>query len=404
MSSKRRQSLEHGLLAAVVIFTTWWLWGAHGTSDVDIWLDWTNRVLAEGPRQGYASIAGDYPPGASLLLGTAASLLNPLGVAPRFIVKVLLFLFLLATTALLLVASRRAVLTAFAHLAVVTSALGLMYLDILIAPFLVAAVWAAERRRHALMLGFVAGACLMKWQPTLVAPFAVLHCLQQRHVMSADAWKAMVRRSVAVPAAIAVVVLVVYGFPVLESFYRAQRHGNMSSYAANAPWVLTWWLGRHSPERQASGGIVEIVSASRPMLRVLALLTLVAYFWVARAYWRSRDYSVAAWLRHALVGYFAYFLLAAGVHENHLFLGALVAIALAWADPRYWWVAAVVAVSANLNMIAFYGFDGPPTARGTLGDVDITVWFALVNCVVLAFIARRLLAPERSSSERTLTT
>ena len=34
---------------AVAGATTWWLWDAPGTSDVDIWLDWTGTLLAHGP-------------------------------------------------------------------------------------------------------------------------------------------------------------------------------------------------------------------------------------------------------------------------------------------------------------------------------------------------------------------
>jgi hypothetical protein len=94
-------------------------------------------------------------------------------------------------------------------------------------------------------------------------------------------------------------------------------------------------------------------------------------------------------VRFALAGYLVYFMCSAGVHENHLFLAVLLSLALAWQAPRYLWVAVVLAVAANLNLVAFYGWNGGGTERYARG-VDVTVWLALGVSIAVAAIIWRL--------------
>jgi hypothetical protein len=126
------------------------------------------------------------------------------------------------------------------------------------------------------------------------------------------------------------------------------------------------------------------------MLRALTLLTVIGFWAALRAYWKSGDRSVEAWLRYSLVGYLAYFLVSAGVHENHLFLGSLLAIALAWQHRRWWWIAATIAVAANLNLLAFYGWSGFITRR-MFGGLDDTVWLAMTVSATLGTVSFTLL-------------
>src|SRR5689334_21599015 len=117
--------------------------------------------------------------------------------------------------------------------------------------------------------------------------------------------------------------LAIYGLELPESLYRASRHGAFSDFGANPGWLLTGWLNRNAPDRLASGGIVEIVNASRPALRAFTLVNLIAYGVMLRKYWKSTEPNVEAWVLFSLAGYLTYFLFSAGVHENHLFLANL---------------------------------------------------------------------------------
>jgi hypothetical protein len=195
------------------------------------------------------------------------------------------------------------------------------------------------------------------------------------------------------------VLSLVYGFgPLVDAFYRASRHNNLSSFGANPWWVVTWireaWAAGHA------GVVVDIKAASRPTLRFSTLLTLTSLILIARRYWKSQDPSVETFLRYALVGYCAYFLTSTGVHENHLFIATVLALALAWQSPREIGTAAVVIAAATANLVFFYGWLGGPVARPVYG-IDQTVWLAIVISVAIALtvsqVTRRTRRTQRIS-------
>jgi hypothetical protein len=378
------------MLGGIVVLTLWWLWPTAGTPDVNIWIGWMNALLTHGPVDGYATTGTDYPPGSLLTLWAIGHLAGAVGIDQHLAIKLLVLACLVTTTAILAVASRRPLVAAAVYLAFALNALGLMYLDILFAPLILGAVWAARSRRLALMQLLLVVGCLMKWQPVFVLPFALIYAIRQRDVMPRPDWNRSMRRGAAISLALIAVVAIVWGWPAIDSFYRASRHNTMSSFGANPLWVLTWWLERGSAERISANGIVSIVYAGRPMLRALTLLTIIGFWAALRAYWKSGDRSVEAWLRYSLAGYLVYFLVSAGVHENHLFLASLLAIALAWQHRRWWWTAAALAVAANLNLLAFYGWSGFLTRR-VFGGLDVTVWLALAISATLGAMSVRLL-------------
>jgi hypothetical protein len=385
------------ILAGVVAFTTWWLWPAAGTPDVDIWLGWMNALLTHGPAHGYATTGTDYPPGSLLTMWAIGHLASAAGIDQHLALKTLFCACLVASTIMLAVASRASVIPLFGFLACAVSALGLMYADILFAPFILGAVWAARQRRLALMLVLLVMGCLMKWQPVFVLPFAFIYAIRQRDVMPRPDWNRSIRWAAAIGLLLVAVVVLVWGYPAIDSFYRASRHNTKSSFGANPLWILTWWEDRASAERIAANGIVSIVYAARPVLRALTLLTIIGFGTALRAYWKSRDRSVEAWLRYSLAGYLVYFLVSAGVHENHLFLGSLLAMALAWQNARWWWTAVVLALAANLNLVAFYGWTGFIDRR-TVGGVDLTVWLAMVLSIALATVMVVLVRRDRAGA------
>jgi hypothetical protein len=303
----------------------------------------------------------------------------------RLSLKILLCAGLLATTALALAGSRRLLIAILLYASTVVSALGLMYLDVLTAPFLAGAIWAAVVNMPFLMMGGVLLACLIKWQPLILLPFAAVHVLKRAPTISV--WSLW--RRVALVAAPAVLVFAVYGTPVIESLYRASRHTTLSSFAANFPWLLTWWFGLGSTARVESGGVIAILYASRLTLRALSLLMLIAYGSVLGVYWRRGSASAADWARFSLLGYWAYAVISAGAHENHLFVASLLAVGLAWTDAGEWPLAIGLSLLANLNLVAFYGLTGY-TDRLVVYGLDASVLLAVVNCAAFVGVGWRM--------------
>jgi hypothetical protein len=386
-----RRAIEWCVLGGVIVASLW-LWPTPGSPDVGFWTDWTASMLHLGLRDGYIAIAHDYPPGCATLLWMAGRIGEAFGANIQTGLKILVTTFLLATTTVVLAWTRRPLVAAFAYASLAVGAIGLVYLDILPATLLIGAAWALSRDRRGLALVLLAVACTIKWQPVMTLPFVLCYACMSRP-SGTTMGRAMVRFAV-VPAGVGLVLLAAFGPVVLSAFSRSMGHHHVSAQAANAGWILTWILHVANPavfgpiEMGRSNIIVPRGSVIVPLLKaifgVLFISLLVRYA-------RSGDRSVVGLLRHALAGYLVYFMFNGGVHENHLQMAVIFAIALAAVDLRWIWAAAAVAICANANMIAFYGVDGPFRYHVFLG-VDASVWLAVVVMATLAAVVLRLMA------------
>ena len=180
------------------------------------------------------------------------------------------------------------------------------------------------------------------------------------------------------------------------------RHDMLSGQAANVWWIVTYvmralyavtdlgFAGAFlSPVRRplAISTIVQLGYPSPRMAATLLSLAAMAWgMWVGR---RARGLP-----RLALVGawmYYAYFMLAVQVHENHFYmivpLLTLTAAALpGWRTP-YWVLSTIFA----LNLYLFYGLGervGFAVTR-TFTGIDATVWLSVANLGVFVWFARR---------------
>jgi hypothetical protein len=168
--------------------------------------------------------------------------------------------------------------------------------------------------------------------------------------------------SVLLPAGIVGgIALAVFGGPVIDSLRRAVSNHFLSGYALNFCWIVTHWIRAIKPA--AFGGLnsgqADLIITSNLRYTLLPKLLFVAFYvwaWVASV---RQPKSFGRLLRFSLVGYLAYFTFNTGVHENHLFLAVIVAVALyAEEGARHLSTAVAVALLANINLILFYGFDG----------------------------------------------
>ena len=120
----------------------------------------------------------------------------------------------------------------------------------------------------------------------------------------------------AVPVALWLLIVATYGVSTIyASLDRAGHHNNLSNYAANPLWVLTWVFERTAAVGRQSlspEGLMSIMAASRPEIRVSSLISLLGYVVVLRRYWKSSDRSVGGFIRFSLAGYLVYFLFSVG--------------------------------------------------------------------------------------------
>jgi hypothetical protein len=184
---------------------------------------------------------------------------------------------------------------------------------------------------------------------------------------------------------------------------RLVHHDMISGNACNVWWLvdyvlrvaysvrdLGWWGALTLRVRiLAISRVIELGFPNPRIVGTILALGAIAWgVWTAR---RARDWflicAVGAFLMHA------YAVLAAQVHENHLFGAIPLLAAAAAARPRYrplfWTLSAIYALNLNL----FYGISeyrvGYALPR-SITFVDLTVLVALANCAAFAWHAAML--------------
>jgi hypothetical protein len=187
---------------------------------------------------------------------------------------------------------------------------------------------------------------------------------------------------------------------VMLAVATAATHDALSAYAANVWWIVTW-IGRASMDAATVGwpaalfqkvqmaSISHIVARGWPSPRVIGTVVVAAC--TAWAGWRaSRATGLADALAWAGWSVFAYFLFAAQVHENHVYL-ALPFFALAAAlDERFRMPFWALSAADGLNVALFYGLGGdiPFPARVWRG-FDLSVLLAFANLGLFVWITSR---------------
>jgi hypothetical protein len=388
-----------------------------GTSDVPLFGSWAYAAATQGvvgcygaevEWQGRSWKKINYPPLAMATfaaVGHAYHAIDPSfsdGPLLRALIKTPAFLADAALAALLFAVLRRrqgerpaalATLGYWLNPAVVLNGSVLGYQDPLLALPSVAAVLAAAAGRPALAGSLGAVAVLLKPQAVLIAPVLLV---------AMGSWRALARSAAAAALTAAVVVTPFVAAGAAGRMVRAVAqlgtHDMYSGDAANVWWLVTWVKRAASQTDQAGIAawtapvrILRISMAEaqglpnpRPFGTALVLLAAGWATWRAR---RGAELGLLAGLGGFLVH--AYFTLAVGVHENHLFLavplsGLAAALRPAFRGP---WLAVSAVTALNLNFI--YGLGqgmGGALPRG-ITLVDATVLLAAANVAALAWHA-----------------
>lgn len=295
--------------------------------------------------------------------------------------------------------------------AIVLNGAALGYLDAQMAVPAALAMLAAATGWPALAGVLAATAVLTKAQAVFVGPAILLAIAGQARM---PAGRAFARFTVAglVTAALIVAPVAIRGaLPnMVQAIERLGAHDMVSGYATNAWWIVTWFV------RSAYGvaelgwweaftlevrilGIERIMEVGYPNPKLIGAAFVLG--WLAWACWRAREArALADWAFLGGWSVFTYFVFAAQVHENHLYLAvpvlALAAAADARVRPLFWGATAVTA----LNMYVFYGLGYPGSiwlGRHWTG-IDLTVILSAVAVVIWWRGARRIGDPYRTVS------
>ena len=379
------------LTVLAVVLATAAVLPSPGTEDVPTWMRWAANADALGAVTGFQINAADYPPYSTVILRAAVRAVHPFSIGTFGAVKAVIATFLFLTSLVFWLWTRDFLLTLVLHLSLVLNSVALGYLDVFAAPSLLLSLWALKERHLTPFAVFYALACLTKWQPVILAPFLVVYLLHEKDV---------IRRALLPAAAVGLVTAAVFGpIAIAKAWLLATNNAFLSGDALNFGWILTHGLHVFYP--LTFGGLVHgeagnIMTRSRAITSVPRLLFVLCYASTLVAFFR-RDRTFGNVLLFSVIGYLAYFTFNTGVHENHLFLVALLSIVLYWTSAGHLGLMVFAIAMSNINLLLFYGTDGNGLgfSRAIAGRIDVALLLAIFNVIMFLVFAFTLLTPSR---------
>ena len=371
------------LLLILIALVTLAFLNSPGSGDVDTFSRWGHTLDVNGLVPGYALVHVDYPPLCHTLLWSSAKAARLLHADVFLIFKWSLILFLSLTSFLFWRWSPDLWLTAVLHLALALNSVALGYLDIYFAPTLILSFWALKERRLALFAIAYTVSFLTKWQPLVLLPFLAAYIVAQESGIKQGLWTFVLK--VALPMSVIVsTMLLIFRAPLVDAFATAINHKILSGQALNLAWIMTWLLQVTAPSQYgaAVNGQAHYIFNTDPSIVLAPKLLFFLFYMLTLVAFLKSDRGFESLLKFSLIGFLAYYTLNTGVHENHLFLPAILAITLYWVNREHLPLMLYCIAMNIINPLVFLGLYG----RGGLGfsrvvRIDITVLLSAFNVI-----------------------
>lgn len=363
------------------------LFDSPGTGDKNFFIRWGQSFLSHGARDGYA-LSADYPPLAMALSGLSVWLGEMFSVDPITSIRLANLFFLTLTSLVLAYRFRSFWAAAGLWLLAVHGALGLLSIDIWFGFFLVFSLIFLEKGMVAMSVVFFAVSCLVKWQPLIIAPFLVIYVWRICGVSFATRVRTFSIRVVAPFLIVWLGAGLVFGFEsIIRAFISNLSTWVVSGNAANAQWILTWWLRVKSPEKYGGtdAGIVRYLEVGNEYSDYLRLIFWL--FWILVLVVSAlQKADLQRTILLAVIGSMAYFVFNVGVHVGHLFLAGLLATFLYSLDRRHAPVFFSTVVLLNVGQIIFYGAGGIYNLDRVFLSFDLSVAVAALHVVIFFWL------------------
>lgn len=371
------EAAGNGWLVALVLFFTFAFFYSHGCSDVDrFWMAWMDTLAAYPSfTEGFAAVTrtGDYPAGSLFILYLIKSLSIAQGWDVFVLLKAVLLVFLLASSAVFYYLTRNLFATLLMHFFWLLSSVMLGYLDILYTPFLLLSLWALSMRRWTQAAAWFCVCCAIKYQPLIIAPFVAVYLWKQL------AKEGLPARSAAWAVCWPVLVYLLgmlwwVGMDLWQSFYNGLLHSRLSFQGLNAYWAyMQIKVLSGEPIQQVRGATFAILYGSRLLFAGLYLLLLWRFFQ------QRRISTHIDFLLFAMTGFYTYFIVISGVHENHLFVATVLASCLYVSSDRHRAIALFVLLMNAINLVLFGGLSGSGLGFAPVFVIDMSIPLALIN-------------------------
>lgn len=403
MENKIKTTQMIFLLLGVLLLTLFFV-PSPGTGNMDNMALWANTVNDNGLFAGYKIIA-DYPPFASVILFGVIKIANFLGIWLYTAIKLSITLFLVLTSIIFWLWTRNFILTMLLHLALIYNSVVLGHVDIYFAPFLILALWALKERKFVAFTCAFTAAILIKYQPLIIAPFLALYVLGINRIKD---WRQINLRkillTIVLPFFIIVVpVFILFGVnEILSSAYVGTHQGYLSANALNLDWIIGHFLHLFAPDQFGPliNGQSTIIRDTAEQIGIISQLIFFAILLVTIVIYFTRQKTFENLVLFSLLGYWAYFTLNTNVHENHLFIGMILAAILCWLNRKYLLTMLTVLLISNINLIVFNGLDGANTSFPRLvSGVDMALVIAIFNvCAFFFFWGVNIITRKKSTA------
>jgi hypothetical protein len=211
-------------------------------------------------------------------------------------------------------------------------------------------------------------------------------------------------KAVAPAAVLTASMLVAFGpGPVLKAFDSALSNPFLSGNALNLNWIVTHFLHVWDPNQFGGlqNGLADCIpTSSLGIVLIPRLLFWTTYLLLLALFFRCEK-TFTNLLIFCMLGYLCYFTFNKGVHENHLFLVAILAVVLYWREESWRTNAVILLLMANTNLFLFYGVDGDlHFPRRFPGGVDIALPLAILNVLFFIYLYGAVLAEYLQPSPR----
>ena len=380
------------VFALVILFLPALVYFQHkGTGDMDVWLEWTSHIDRWGPFNAYSIIntetsnkidsnnintnhnywTSDYPPLTFINLWLAMKAATILGVSWMIGIKMMLFVYYIATWASLIYLStlfRRksiweniTVVSLFffggLYFAIISQAF--TTLDITFAPYVVFFLALFARRKYLLSGICFALAVLVKWIAIMMLPALVFYFI----IKKSRQYKIETPLFKFLGAFTLVIASLIIGFWVdhlsllslVESLRKSFSHGVRYFEIGALNFVYLIRYGAIQPFFPETYGMII-----KNNLHIFSLISGVIFLLVDIAILKSflkRKKDIGSLLEVSLMISWSYFIWRNGVHANHLFITVLAALCLATINTN----------KSNIRqylLLSFFGLASPILTHG----------------------------------------
>lgn len=379
---------EHALNTATGVLITVFLfffalifYGNGGTEDLATFYKWLTHLIDNPLPQAYAESVSDYPP-LFIFSFYPVAFLDPI-IGLWAVIFLSLLLNLLLATGLVYGMTRQTGIALALYFSSFLSTIILKYTDINFMPALLISLWALTHKRYLVFSVFFTLACMIKWQPLIIAPFLLVYILNESR-RTADK---LFERDFSNPFYVCVigasiVLIATTAFFSLDSVTRSLfslvNESRLSANALNLHWLTTAYLHITRPEQYGAlvDGISNYIYPGASFIVYAKIPFVIFYLLTLYAFVRSQK-TLDDLYRFMLAGFFTYFMLNTGVHENHLYLAMMLALLLAARQKRYLPVAGLMILAMNINLLLFQGL-GRFNNMGIVRNIgfDITLLLA----------------------------